>query len=518
MKRFILLLAGLMAAPAFADCIFREDTASQTFLIGPFLNEVDGITAETGLTIANTDIRLSKNGGNMAAKNSGGGTHDEEGLYQITLDATDTDTAGTLQISLNDVANHVPVWHECMVYATGFYDLLDGTTTVMTSRQAGNVLETTITTATTQLELDLAAGDSNNDSYNNMCAVFQAGTEGCSARVDDYTGTGAILFLDATANTCGGVTLATPDTVRIQDGVCGVALEIAQLDLDVITGAGGAVLDTNAVDSGALDASAVTEIWDNFYPFVGTADSGSTTTLVDALLTEADTDYWANGNAVVITSGTSIGQARCISAFTPGSDQLTWKTALTQAITTNTYAIMPLPSCGDITLPVDAITAAVMATGAIASDAFVAGAINAAAINTGAIGSDQIAANAIGASEIAANAIGFSEIAADAIGASELAADAATEIADAGHHVLAIGICDSGSTTTCVDATLTEADDYWKGASIKITDGTLDGQTSCVYDFTASSDTLLFRAMTAAVSTHTYVLLENAVCEGVVSP
>jgi hypothetical protein len=74
--------------------------------------------------------------------------------------------------------------------------------------------------------------------------------------------------------------------------------------------------------------------------FEGTADSGSTTTLVDAALTEADTDYW-NGARVVFTSGTIAGQVREITVFTPGSDQITFSLATTQAVGTNTYKIIP---------------------------------------------------------------------------------------------------------------------------------------------------------------------------------
>lgn len=98
----------------------KQSTASQSVLLGPYIDDTDGKTAETGLTIANTDIRLSKNGGNMAAKNSGGGTHDEAGWYAITLNATDTDTVGTLQIS-SDVSGALPVWLECTVVEEAVY-------------------------------------------------------------------------------------------------------------------------------------------------------------------------------------------------------------------------------------------------------------------------------------------------------------------------------------------------------------------------------------------------------------
>jgi len=99
----------------------KQSTASQSVLLGPFVDDTDGATPETGLTIANTDIRLSKNGGNMAAKNSGGGTHDENGWYTITLDATDTDTVGTLQIS-SKVAGALTVFMEVTVLEEEVYD------------------------------------------------------------------------------------------------------------------------------------------------------------------------------------------------------------------------------------------------------------------------------------------------------------------------------------------------------------------------------------------------------------
>jgi hypothetical protein len=101
----------------------RQSTASQSVLVGPFVDSTDGVTAETGLTIANTDIRLSANGGNMVAKNSGGGTHDEIGYYTITLDATDTATVGRLQLCIN-ATGALPVYHEFIVLEEAVYDNL----------------------------------------------------------------------------------------------------------------------------------------------------------------------------------------------------------------------------------------------------------------------------------------------------------------------------------------------------------------------------------------------------------
>lgn len=79
----------------------KQSTASQIRVLGPFVDQTDGFTAETGLTIANTDVKLSKNGAAQVNKNSGGGTHLGNGDYAFTFDATDTNTVGALRVSIS---------------------------------------------------------------------------------------------------------------------------------------------------------------------------------------------------------------------------------------------------------------------------------------------------------------------------------------------------------------------------------------------------------------------------------
>lgn len=88
----------------------RQATASQEILLGPFVAAADG-TAQTGLTIANTDIKLLLGGATSEAnKNSGGGTHIAGGRYSAVLDATDTATVGILEVSVN-AASGIP-WNK----------------------------------------------------------------------------------------------------------------------------------------------------------------------------------------------------------------------------------------------------------------------------------------------------------------------------------------------------------------------------------------------------------------------
>lgn len=102
----------------------RQSTASQEIVLGPFLDSTDGNTQETGLTIANTDIKLWKMGATtLANKNSGGGTHISGGIYSAVLDATDTDTLGGLVIFVH-VSGALAVRVECEVLNATNYDAL----------------------------------------------------------------------------------------------------------------------------------------------------------------------------------------------------------------------------------------------------------------------------------------------------------------------------------------------------------------------------------------------------------
>jgi hypothetical protein len=113
--------------------ILKQSTASQEVLLGPFLDDTDGKTAETGLTIANTDIKIWKAGGTTeASKNSGGATHIAAGRYYAVLDATDTDTLGPMEINVH-VAGALPVRRECVVLTAAAYDLMVGTTVPLTA-------------------------------------------------------------------------------------------------------------------------------------------------------------------------------------------------------------------------------------------------------------------------------------------------------------------------------------------------------------------------------------------------
>jgi len=90
----------------------RANTAVDV-LIGPFVDLTNGADAETG---ESPSVKLSKNGQTLAAKNDATTpVHDADGYYNCELDSTDTDTVGTLTLTVAASANALPVRHEYMV-------------------------------------------------------------------------------------------------------------------------------------------------------------------------------------------------------------------------------------------------------------------------------------------------------------------------------------------------------------------------------------------------------------------
>jgi hypothetical protein len=103
----------------------KQSTAS-TIKLGPFLDDTDGKTPKTGLTISQADIRLSKNGGAFAqSNNTAGATHNENGYYDVPLNATDTNTLGTFRVAVSKTGA-LPVWQDFMVVPSNVWDSMFG--------------------------------------------------------------------------------------------------------------------------------------------------------------------------------------------------------------------------------------------------------------------------------------------------------------------------------------------------------------------------------------------------------
>ena len=130
--------------------ILRQSTAVDV-LIGPFVDSTNGYTSEEGLSPA---VELSKNGQALAAKTDATTpVVDDFGYYNCELDATDTNTVGTLVLAIEGSATALPVRHEFQVLGAVTYDAIYGASpTMITSDDVGIFHESTIGTVTSQTE------------------------------------------------------------------------------------------------------------------------------------------------------------------------------------------------------------------------------------------------------------------------------------------------------------------------------------------------------------------------------
>ena len=103
----------------------KQSTATDVEL-GPFVDDTDGKTPETGLTISQADCQLIKNGGAAAQKNDAtSASHLAGGHYKVPLNTTDTNTLGRLRLYVNE-SGALPVWRDFMVLPANIYDSLVG--------------------------------------------------------------------------------------------------------------------------------------------------------------------------------------------------------------------------------------------------------------------------------------------------------------------------------------------------------------------------------------------------------
>lgn len=349
--------------------IIKQSTA-RTLLIGPFLDDTDGKTAETGLTIAQADVRISKNGGNMAQKNEATScSHDELGHYACPVDVTDTATLGLLKLMVHE-SGALPVWQEFLVVTANVWDTLCSTDTLeadltqiagvvqsatdlkdfadagydpATNKVQGVVLADTVTTNTDMRGTDsaaLAATALSDSVWTDAKAAFldhsintvDTNVDTLLARITaaragyfDNLSAGAV----ALASVCLDARLAELDAANLPTDVANVKTDTAAVLLD--TGTDGVLLTTTATSAQLVD-----DIWDELLTggthniansagriireiaaysiHGGTAQAGTITSItLDSNASATDGIY--NRNLIAIIAGTGAGQTRQIADY-----------------------------------------------------------------------------------------------------------------------------------------------------------------------------------------------------------
>ena len=107
---------------------YLKQSIAVDILIGPFIDDLDGRTAETGLAL---DIEVSKNGQALANKSDVTvPTHDSagdvEGYYNCELDTTDTGTLGILTIVAH-ASGFLPIRLDYQIVTANWFDTMCST-------------------------------------------------------------------------------------------------------------------------------------------------------------------------------------------------------------------------------------------------------------------------------------------------------------------------------------------------------------------------------------------------------
>lgn len=265
----------------------KQSTASQEVCLGPFVDATDGKTAETGLTIANTDIVLWKMGAtSTGTKNSGGGTHMAGGLYSAVFDATDTNTLGGL-VAIVNVAGALPVRHEFQVLPANIYDsliagsdLLD----VSVTQWLGTAAATPTVAGVPEVDITHIAGAAVSTS------TAQLGVNAVQAGGTAW-GSGAITAASIAADAIGASELAADAATEIANAVWALDATGQQTQ-----GSFGQVLG----DSGATAESAWTRAG-NIYSRIGVPVGASIS--ADIAGVQADTDNIQTRIPAALVSG-----------------------------------------------------------------------------------------------------------------------------------------------------------------------------------------------------------------------
>lgn len=278
--------------------------------------------------------------GTAAATPTVAGVPEVDVTHWIGTAAATPDTAGFPKVTIKDGTG------------TGEIDTVSGrvqVTEAQIDQIVDEVLDEDMTAHQTQGTLGQAIGDPGADTD----TIWGLANTNLDAAVSSRASAAALSTVQADtddiqakigtpANLGGGATVAA----NLSD------IE-AQTDDIGAAGAGLTAVPWNAawdaeVESEVSDALVAKNL-DKLILASGTADSGSTTTMVDAARTEADADYW-KGRIILFTSGVIAGQCAIIEDFNAGTDTFTFKPALTAAVTTQTYVILPSISVWDETL------------------------------------------------------------------------------------------------------------------------------------------------------------------------
>jgi hypothetical protein len=301
--------------------VLRQSTAV-SILLGPFLDDYDGVTAETALTISQADVRLSKNGAASAQKNDAtSATHDANGYYTCPLNTTDTNTVGFMDILVTETGA-LPVRMTVQVVEETVFDDLyasaaTGVPTAAENRSEMDSASTRLATIATDTTTDIPA------QITSTAAALAAYIDTEVAAILEDTGTTLPAQITAVA---AQATAIEADTQDIQARIP-AALVAGRIAADAIAISGS----TTAADNLEESTEAIV---------TGVATGvPTTTTMACSALTETTDDHY-NGRVIIWKSGAANGIAAAISSYDGATRTFTFPATVTAATAGDSFIIV----------------------------------------------------------------------------------------------------------------------------------------------------------------------------------
>ena len=300
--------------------MFLRQSTAQTIRFGPCLDMTNGVTEETALTLAQADMRLSRDGGAFAQKNAAGNaTHDSDGWYSTTLNVTDTATVGELILNIHQPANMLPVWMRFYVIEEEVYDdmFAAGSVGYLKPTTAGRDLDVTAT-GEAGIDLDNAIGTLS-------AAQMATGAIDADALATDAIQEIASGIWDKVRSdhiTAGSFGEFVPADAQLWNGVS--IITALQSVVDVRT-----EMDSNSTRLATL-AGGIIE---------GTTSGTPTTTSTNTDLT-GFLDSELNDRVIVFTGGTANGQAAQILTYTATNGVITFAALTTAPAASDPFKII----------------------------------------------------------------------------------------------------------------------------------------------------------------------------------
>lgn len=290
---------------------FLKAGTAEVIMLGPAVDAGDGVTLESTLATAMdaaSGIQISKNGGAFADRNGTPTTTVyDKGWYRVTLNATDTNTEGTLDVMYEDAATCLPMMARFQVVNANVYDSLMAAAT------------------TDYLQVDMLqiAGNATNATNVGTAGSNYSATRGLSGTA----------LPAAAADAPGGLPIS----------------DAGGLDIDALNSNVSAILADTGTDGVAISASTINSIADQVWDEAtadhvaagsfgsrlsiirsNTAQAGASTTITLDASASATNDFY-NDTQISIVSGTGAGQTRFITDY-DGS---------TKVATVSTWAVNP---------------------------------------------------------------------------------------------------------------------------------------------------------------------------------